>query len=127
MIDLGQLLWALLATGIGFVIATWGGDFVVRFVLGSLKMSDDVKAKISSEGIPEAGRLIGYLERSIAYLMVIAGQPTAIAFIIAAKAIIRFESAKDRPFAEYFLVGTFASILWAVVVAWILLASGVLS
>jgi len=64
------------------------------------------------------GRFIGPLERVFLLALVIAGQFTAIAAIVAAKGIIRFpEISKDAPGgskAEYFLVGSFAS--WALVV-----------
>ena len=77
------------------------------------------------ESVPEApaftelkgGRFIGPLERIFLLALVISGQFTAIAAIVAAKGIIRFpEISKDAPGgskAEYFLVGSFAS--WALV------------
>jgi len=66
----------------------------------------------------KGGRFIGPLERVFLLALVISGQFTAIAAIVAAKGIIRFpEISKDVPGgskAEYFLVGSFAS--WALVV-----------
>jgi hypothetical protein len=66
----------------------------------------------------KGGRFIGPLERIFLLALVISGQFTAIAAIVAAKGIIRFpEISKDAPGgskAEYFLVGSFAS--WALVV-----------
>lgn len=41
------------------------------------------------------------------------GQFDAIAFVIAAKNIARFERLNDRDFAEIYLVGTLASVTWA--------------
>jgi hypothetical protein len=60
------------------------------------------------------GRLIGNLERIVLTLMVTAGSYTALAFLVAAKGIVRFEEfEKSRDFAEYFLIGSLASTLIA--------------
>lgn len=100
-----------------FLVTVFGGDPVVRVILMNVEknMSPGVKRQLEKGSVPDAGRYIGYLERALVFLLVIAHQSGSIAFIIAAKAIIRFESAKHRPFAEYFLVGTFASILFAMI------------
>ncbi len=100
-----------------------GGDPIVRLVLVQLEKGASSKMidKLAKSGLPNAGRYIGYLERALVYLLVMYQQPQAIVFIIGAKAIIRFENSKDRAFAEYFLVGTFTSILIALGVAGIIL------
>ena len=65
----------------------------------------------------KGGRFIGPLERIFLFALVLTGQFTAIAALVAAKGIIRFpEISKDTSGgskAEYFLVGSFAS--WALV------------
>ena len=46
--------------------------------------------------------------------MVTAGSYTALAFLVAAKGIVRFEEfEKSRDFTEYFLIGSLASTLIA--------------
>jgi hypothetical protein len=66
----------------------------------------------------KGGRFIGPLERVFLLALVLTGQFTAVAAVIAAKGIVRFpEISKDDTGgskAEYFLVGSFAS--WAIVV-----------
>ena len=66
----------------------------------------------------KGGRFIGPLERVFLLALVLTGQFTAVAAVIAAKGIVRFpEISKDETGgskAEYFLVGSFAS--WALVV-----------
>jgi len=66
----------------------------------------------------KGGRFIGPLERVFLLALVLTGQFTALAAVIAAKGIVRFpEISKDETGgskAEYFLVGSFAS--WALVV-----------
>lgn len=62
------------------------------------------------------GRAIGALERALTLTLVLLGQYTAIGLIIAAKSLARFRALEDREFAEYFLVGTLASLLLALLV-----------
>ena len=62
------------------------------------------------------GRLIGILERALVLTLVLLGQYGALGFVVAAKALARFRGLDDRDFAEYFLIGTLASLLHAVVV-----------
>jgi hypothetical protein len=59
------------------------------------------------------GRTIGALERALALTLVLLGQYAAIGWIIAAKSLARFKALEDREFAEYFLIGTLASLLLA--------------
>ena len=60
------------------------------------------------------GRLIGNLERIILTIVVAAGSYAALAFLVAAKGIVRSdEFGKNREFAEYFLIGSLSSILVA--------------
>jgi hypothetical protein len=59
------------------------------------------------------GRLIGNLERLILTIVVAAGSYAALAFLVAAKGLIRSEELQNRDFAEYFLVGSLSSALVA--------------
>ncbi|MFO7725464.1 MAG: DUF3307 domain-containing protein [Oceanipulchritudo sp.] len=71
-------------------------------------------------GLVRGGRLIGYLERSLVFLLVLINQPTGIGFLIATKSILRFGEVKDaahRKVAEYIIIGTFLSFGWALLVA----------
>jgi len=61
-------------------------------------------------------RAVGSLERALALTMVLLGDYAAVGWIIAAKSLARFKQLEDREFAEYFLVGTLASFLLAVLV-----------
>ncbi|PYP38504.1 MAG: hypothetical protein DMD34_06380 [Gemmatimonadetes bacterium] len=62
------------------------------------------------------GRTVGSLERALALTLVLLGEYSAVGWIIAAKSLARFKQLEDREFAEYFLVGTLASFLLAVLV-----------
>jgi hypothetical protein len=60
------------------------------------------------------GRLIGNLERVVLTIVVAAGSYAALAFLVAAKGVVRSdEFDKNRDFAEYFLIGSLASVLVA--------------
>jgi len=60
------------------------------------------------------GRLIGNLERIVLTIVVAAGSYAALAFLVAAKGVVRAdEFEKSRDFTEYFLIGSLASVLVA--------------
>lgn len=65
----------------------------------------------------KVGRYIGGIERLLTVLAVIAGQYEALVALYGAKAAMRFGAAQsNEEFAEYFLLGTSASALIAIVV-----------
>lgn len=69
-------------------------------------------------GLKNAGTWIGYVERTIILTFMLVGQYSAIGFLIAAKSIFRFsgkmEDKADRMQAEYILIGTLISFLFAI-------------
>ncbi|MEL7097890.1 MAG: hypothetical protein AAGM84_03595 [Pseudomonadota bacterium] len=67
------------------------------------------------EGLTGAGRLIGGLERTLIFALVMVGEPAGIGFLIAAKSILRFDAAKTPHASEYVIVGTLASFGWALI------------
>jgi hypothetical protein len=68
-----------------------------------------------------AGRMIGSLERAIILLGLAAGSWEIIAAVIALKTVGRFKELDERLQAEYFLIGSLASIVWAGLVSLALL------
>ena len=71
-------------------------------------------------GLAKGGRLIGILERGLIFLMVLTGQLAGIGFLIAAKSILRFDTAsKDQKNSEYVIIGTLASFGWALLIAFL--------
>lgn len=56
------------------------------------------------------GATIGALERLLIVALVLADAEVAVGFVIAAKTIARFKQLDDRGFAEYYLLGTLASV-----------------
>ncbi|HTS04596.1 MAG TPA: hypothetical protein VMP68_03365, partial [Candidatus Eisenbacteria bacterium] len=57
------------------------------------------------------GRWIGNLERLLLLAIVAEGSYAALAFLMAAKGLIRSRDLENRDWAEYFLLGTLASIV----------------
>ncbi len=68
----------------------------------------------AATGIRGAGALIGLLERALVLTFVLLGQYTAIGLILTAKSIARYKELEDRHFAEYYLIGTLSSMLFAI-------------
>lgn len=116
----GRWWGQVLLLGAGYWYAMFGGIGVVRLVLALVPVAE--KAGAGGEGItvPEGelvrGRIIGVLERALVLTLVLVGQYGALGLIVAAKAVARFRGLEDRDFAEYFLIGTLASLLHAVLV-----------
>jgi uncharacterized protein DUF3307 len=65
----------------------------------------------------QVGATIGILERLLIVTLLLVGADVAIGFVIAAKTIARFKLLDDRDFAEYYLLGTLASVSVAIVTA----------
>ncbi|MGX7108541.1 DUF3307 domain-containing protein [Facklamia miroungae] len=78
---------------------------------------------IKQEGLQGAGALIGNLERILSLIFLGMGQVNAIGLIYTAKSIARFKRLEeDKGFAEYYLIGTLYSILYALCVYFLVLA-----
>jgi hypothetical protein len=72
------------------------------------------------EGLAEGGLYIGYLERVLVLMLIAAGQPAGVGFLITAKSILRFGDVKEstqRKMTEYIIIGTFMSFAWGLLVA----------
>ena len=119
-------LWAslswlpgVLTLATGLLITTRAGGFAVGMLM--VRYEEDAPP----EGLPQGGRMIGLLERGLIFLLVLAGQPSGIGFLIAAKSILRFEAvSKDgaNPKSEYVIIGTLASFGWALAASYATLA-----
>ncbi len=95
----------------GGILATRAGGFALALLMrpwGDMGM----------DGLPGGGRIIGMLERGIIFLLILAGEPGGIGFLIAAKSVLRFGAVKEESrLSEYVIIGTLASFGWAMVVA----------
>ena len=123
----------------GFLFSTVGGSVVVEQTLtrirGLPRSSEEAEATGRTDeqhpgrqgtGSPAGGRAIGMLERAFAYSGVLLGHPEAAALVVAVKAVARypeFTGPNGRRFAEYFLVGTLLSLLFAFAIAYLIRAA----
>lgn len=74
--------------------------------------------KTTIVGIEEknAGQYIGFLERILIVIFLSIGQYASIGFIMTAKSIARYDKiSKSQEFAEYYLIGTLASLIAALI------------
>jgi len=95
----------------GLVLATVVGGYFIGLFMASLN-------EAPKEGLPKAGAIIGTLERGLAFLFILSGQPQNIGFLLAAKSVLRFSSAKeDRAVSEYVIIGTLMSFGWVIAVS----------
>jgi hypothetical protein len=87
-------------------------------VNGDITVGGEAAAAAPTVRILRGGAIIGVLERLAVCLAILAGQPVAIAYVVAIKGLGRFAELKETPVAaERFIIGTLASMLWAAGVA----------
>ncbi|WP_116132524.1 DUF3307 domain-containing protein [Tropicimonas sp. IMCC34043] len=108
---------AAMAVTAGMIFAVRAGGFAVAALLAPYARYWN-RYRVLSGGLRDAGRRIGELERGLTFILVIAGYPTGVAILIAAKSVLRFNATReDRRIAEYVIIGTLASVGWALLVA----------
>lgn len=101
----------------GAIYATRAGGFAVGILMAPYG------PEFSKDSLPGGGKMIGLLERGLIYVLVLAGLPIGIGFLVAAKSVLRFETASDKDLAEnrkrseYVIIGTLASFGWAILVS----------
>lgn len=101
----------------GFFVTTVVGGYAVALLVRQWSGAiDDV------DSLPNAGRWIGLLERGIIFLLVLAGQPAGVGFLIAAKSVLRFDAERKQTVTEYVIIGTLASFGWALAASWLTVA-----
>ena len=105
----------LLGIALLWLIVVPGGSLFVQWALAQ------VPSARPKPGLLAAGRWIGYLERTLVLALILSGNPSGVGFVFAGKAIARFS---EREEVEYYLLGTFASFTWAVVLALLYQALG---
>lgn len=114
-----------LIVGIIFLSCTFGAGVFIRKYIQAInlkvykKLIDKkfVIVKPSKEvdiGSPNGGFIIGMLERVFILLVMAIGQPSMAGFVLTAKSIARFKKMDDSGFAEYFIIGTFISFIFAI-------------
>ncbi|EKN3982455.1 DUF3307 domain-containing protein [Yersinia enterocolitica] len=91
-------------------------NILINGVTESIKT--DVITKASDTN--NAGKWIGYLERTMVFVFVLFGEFSAIAGMLAAKSVFRFndlKEEKDSNKTEYIMIGTFSSFSIALIIS----------
>ena len=134
--------------GLGYVfflpLLWWGGNMLIKWVVTSSVKTMVPQPSPSSEENPvghetgkplqlsaqqkeadrlelKAGRVIGGLERLLILTGLLLGKWEVLVAVIALKTTARYKELDKQIRAEYFLIGSLSSILWAVVTAILLL------
>ena len=100
------LLWV-----VAFVFCLRPANFFIQNIFKEAKISIPDSGK--EQSLPNAGRVIGNVERMLTLVFVMLGQYEAIGLLLAAKSLLRFREA-DTVKSEYVLVGTLLSFGFAI-------------
>jgi len=114
--DAGRVLLVVLVLTSLVIVNVRAGSLFVDILVRAPRPSPDAATR-AADAPSEAGigSTIGIIERLLISALVLAGGLLAIGLVIAAKTLARFKQLDDRDFAEYYLLGTLASVTFAVV------------
>lgn len=104
--------WAIL---IGYLLVLKPSSLLIGMFIKGWTPSNGMQA----QGMPNAGKWIGYIERVLILSFVVTGNIEAVGFLLAAKSIFRFgdlNKAREIKITEYVLLGTLASFSIALLI-----------
>jgi hypothetical protein len=102
----------LLAIIAGFILCSKPSNILIREILGVFDIRVR-KTGTDETDLPNAGKLIGIVERWLILIFILIGYYEAIGFLLAAKSIMRFKSDESLK-TEYLLAGTLLSFAIAI-------------
>jgi len=97
------------------------GSLVSPFLHQMDSMSSHKENPEFLRGFVNGGRVIGYLERILIFIFIYLGNSSAVGFLIAAKAVFRFgelSNRNNRMEAEYIIIGTLYSFVYALLICY---------
>lgn len=106
------------------VLAVAGGSVVTTAVFDVIdeRSTDEAESLEAAGHILRGGTWVGALERLAVFGSLVAGIPSGVALTLAVKGLGRYPELRngDRPAtAERFIIGTFVSVLWAALCAYV--------
>ncbi len=108
-----EALSAMLSIALALLVSWRPASIAIQHLLSSVRKDGECGVSAEDDACAaeqRAGRWIGVLERTIVVVLTMYGQFGAIAFVLTAKSIARFNKlSEDKDFAECYLVGTLAS------------------
>lgn len=105
-------LWIIITT---YIAVMKPSSIFIKLFLEHEKWTPD---RSVLNGLPNAGKWIGYLERILILTFIYSSNFEAIGFLLAAKSVFRFgelNKARDIKVTEYVLIGTFLSFTIAII------------
>ena len=102
------------------ILLWWPGNWICRAMIGASRTpqpqsepDDNPVDDVTLRG----GRYIGMLERSLIFIGIVSQHWELVAGVVALKSVARYKELDRQINAEYFLIGSLTSILWAILVA----------
>lgn len=113
------MIHAMVYSLIALWLLTDSGNRLSRLIFALTGLKDATAAE--PEPGHNAGRWIGAIERLLVAAAMLTARWEILAAVIALKTVARFRKLDEQLFAEYFLIGSLFSILWAILVtgAWL--------
>ena len=101
---------------------TAGSGTLIGLTLTTLRQREPVAATDADAGEPvgldpRMGLFIGWAERVLTLLLIMAGAYTGLGVLVSVKTAARFPEFKSRAFAEYYILGTLLSLLCGIVLS----------
>lgn len=113
---MASAVWLTLGYLLYIPLIWWAGNALCRLVFALATVEVTTKGEHEEQQALKAGRYIGLFERLLVTLGVILHQWEIIVAVIALKTVARYRELDDQITAEYFLIGSLVSLLWAVLV-----------
>lgn len=119
----------------GFALAACAAVSVLAAAVGGMKIAplafyfarrqgtapgsspDPAQPNLPQPSLPQplqGGLMIGLLERTAISVAILTGWPEGIAIVLAVKGLARYPELREAHASEQFIIGTFASVLWAI-------------
>jgi hypothetical protein len=127
--DWAERWWNVLLLLAGGVAVVGGGPLTTSVLALADRGNTRAQSTQQAGEVLRGGALIGSLERMAIYTALVTGWPEGIAVVLAIKGLARYPELRspDQPasvtpqaVAERFIIGTFTSVLWAVLCAGLL-------
>lgn len=92
------------------LFATYAVGYFVKTLLGSMASSNLPSNNEAKNG----GFIIGILERLFIIVGIVIKQPSILVMVLTLKSVARYKKFSEDTFVEYFIIGTFLSIIFAI-------------
>ncbi|MFI2351251.1 hypothetical protein ACH492_30370 [Streptomyces sp. NPDC019443] len=108
----------------GLLVAVFGCQLIIARAVRPLL--SEIEARITAGELPDStrdfikvGPHVGWIERFILFVFLVAGSPPAAALVVTAKTLARAPEAKEggKLVGDYYLIGTLVSVAAALVAA----------